>query len=579
MVAIAPHSDRKPNGDAASRLERLAAIAGEIGLDEVGAEASRFARRVAEGRFHVACIGQFKRGKSSLLDVLAGGAGLPTGVAPVTSALTVVRYGSDRRAIVHLDTGESRVISPGDLTAWVTEAGNPGNLKGVVATELFSPSPLLASGMCLVDTPGIGTVSSENDRTTQAFVPHVDAALVVLGADPPISADELSLVERIARQTPALIFVMSKADRTSGSERREAREFCRTVIEARLGRPVGDILEVSAVERRTGTGPARDWPVLVQRLTALAERAGTHLVDAAAERGLRVVGTRVLGEIAEREAALTRPVAESEARAEALKRSADDAERSLDDLSPLLTAEQGRLRRCFVARQGAFVARVVPATRAELAGMVRAAAAGSRSARWTAAHAAAQAVFQRVLETWHAEEQPVADAAYRGAMQRFVDLANALLARLAAEGRLPAAELPPALEAERGLRTRSRLRLTELLAVTARSPIRWLADALRPPRSFAAALERHALAYLEHLIVTNAARVTNALDAQVLESRHRLEHDLRDRIRDAHRVALRALERARNQQRLGAATVREEMGRLAAARDVVTGLLPPPDAR
>ncbi len=46
------------------------------------------------------------------------------------------------------------------------------------------PAPLLASGMCLVGTPSLGSVFAANDAVTRGFVPQVDAALVVIGAHP-----------------------------------------------------------------------------------------------------------------------------------------------------------------------------------------------------------------------------------------------------------------------------------------------------------------------------------------------------------------------------------------------------------
>src|SRR5205814_10332756 len=111
---------------------------------------------------------------------------------------------------------------------------------------------LLASGLCLVDTPGIGSAAVENTATTRAFVLHIDAALVVLGTDPPISGDELTLVEEVAQQTGELVFVLNKADRSSVTERNEARAFCEATLAARLARPVGRILEVSAAEQLAG---------------------------------------------------------------------------------------------------------------------------------------------------------------------------------------------------------------------------------------------------------------------------------------------------------------------------------------
>jgi hypothetical protein len=68
----------------------------------------------------------------------------------------------------------------------------------VAAVEIFHPAHWLSKGVCLVDTPGLGSVFLGNTEETRAFVPHVDAALVVLGVDPPIGADELVLVEEVA---------------------------------------------------------------------------------------------------------------------------------------------------------------------------------------------------------------------------------------------------------------------------------------------------------------------------------------------------------------------------------------------
>jgi hypothetical protein len=58
----------------------------------------------------------------------------------------------------------------------------------VDGAEVFVPSPLLSSGMCFVDTPGLGSVFTGNTATTQAFIPDIDAALVVVGGDPPLRA-------------------------------------------------------------------------------------------------------------------------------------------------------------------------------------------------------------------------------------------------------------------------------------------------------------------------------------------------------------------------------------------------------
>jgi ribosome biogenesis GTPase A len=70
--------------DGASRLLRLAELAQEPGAEPVVEEARELAARIAEGRFYVACVGQFKRGKSTLLNALVGHEVVPTGYVPVT---------------------------------------------------------------------------------------------------------------------------------------------------------------------------------------------------------------------------------------------------------------------------------------------------------------------------------------------------------------------------------------------------------------------------------------------------------------------------------------------------------------
>jgi hypothetical protein len=63
------------------------------------------------------------------------------------------------------------------LNEYVTKERNPENKMGVDGAEVFVPSPLLSSGMCFMDTPGLGSVFTGNTATTQAFIPNIDAAL------------------------------------------------------------------------------------------------------------------------------------------------------------------------------------------------------------------------------------------------------------------------------------------------------------------------------------------------------------------------------------------------------------------
>ena len=87
-----------------------------------------------------------------------------------------------------------------------------------------------------VDTPGIGLVFSGNTEATQDFIPQIDAAILVVGADPPISGEELALTEAVAANVDQILIVLNKIDRVSAAERQEASASATRVLETRLKR-------------------------------------------------------------------------------------------------------------------------------------------------------------------------------------------------------------------------------------------------------------------------------------------------------------------------------------------------------
>ena len=551
-------ADRSEQGTLAD-FERLAREAGAV---ELAGEAAAVAERLREGRFYVACVGQFKRGKSTLINALIGDAVLPVGVVPVTAAVTVVRFGERVAARVRFGERDWEDCDPRALATYVAEEQNPGNEKGVTGVEVFVPSALLATGMCLVDTPGIASISPAGTAATRAFVPHIDAALVVLGADPPISGDELGLVEEIARSVHELIVVLNKADRLADAERGEALRFTERVLTERLRRPVAPILQVSAVERLTGAPPPRDWDALVQRLEGLAVGSGATLVRAAQTRETKILRDALLFELdAEREA-LELPLEESRARVASLRSAIAGAERALEELGPRMTAVQERLARTFVEARDAFFQRAGPeadaALRARLDGVF--ASGGAQRARATAA---AIGVARECLERWRREQEPGVERLYREGMQRFAELLGEVHDRTTATPELARLSRP---EVATGVTARSRLVYTEMLTAAPVSAGARLLDALRSPRARRRAIGRHAAAYLERLLEVNSARVKNDFQERVRESRRRLEDELRRRLQDVATAAERAVEQARRARAAGAAAVRARLETLARLR-------------
>ena len=448
--------------DGASRLLRLVELAQELGAEPVAEEARELAARVSEGRFYVACVGQFKRGKSTLLNALVGHEVVPTGFVPVTAVPTVIRFGDVLHARIRMRDGSWQDVAMSDLKDYVTEELNPENRKHVDGAEVFVPSPLLSSGMCFVDTPGLGSVFTGNTATTQAFIPHIDAALVVVGADPPIAGEELVLVEAVGKQVQDLILVINKSDRTSDPERAAAAKFTRDILEKRLHRPMGEVFEVSAAERMENRGPLRDWEKLLASLQALVEDSGRNLVRAACDRGLQRLSEQLLAVISEDRDALQRPIEESERRIEMMKQTISEAERSMRELSFLFMAEQHRISDLFGDRHKQFFNSAWTESEAEFnSGLPSVPLGFGPHYRRRVMHLA-QEVSRRKIMPWLKPEQEEGERQYRAVALRFVEMGNNFLKKLADAGLSELTRMPHALDPEKGLPRAFELQFREI---------------------------------------------------------------------------------------------------------------------
>jgi small GTP-binding protein len=219
--------------------------------------------RVAEDRFNLVVLGEFKRGKSTLINALLRRNVLPTGVVPLTSVVTTIAGGDGDRLRVYFHDGREEEHPLSELAEFVTEARNPANRLGVELARVELEHDLLRAGLELVDTPGIGSIHSHNTEVARGFLPRVDAALCVLDAGQPLSQGERELFREAAERVPRLLLVINKIDHLDHADREVAVEFIRSALSDLLGPSEVELFAVSA-RRREGLAP------LLARLRKLA---------------------------------------------------------------------------------------------------------------------------------------------------------------------------------------------------------------------------------------------------------------------------------------------------------------------
>lgn len=202
----------------AAALEELATI------NESVAQLARAARirEVRDGllaqRFTLLVLGEFKRGKSTLVNRLLDTDVLPVGAAPTTAVLTRVTYGAEPAARLLMDDGSTREIDPSRLSEEITlvqsgEGTNQARHSGIARAEIALPSPFCRDGVDLVDSPGLGEHSTRTAVTYEAL-PAADAVIFVSDAGQLGNEDETFIRTRLATEAiDNVFFVINKWDR------------------------------------------------------------------------------------------------------------------------------------------------------------------------------------------------------------------------------------------------------------------------------------------------------------------------------------------------------------------------------
>lgn len=178
-------------------------------------EAAR--RRLADPEIRVLVVGEFKQGKSTLVNSLLGAAICPVDDDVATCVPTVVRRGDPPRAVAYFRgdgdaTPEPEPFDPDRIADFASEAGNVGNELGVERVEVELPGDLLASGLTLVDTPGVGGLGSKHGAMTLGVLPSADAVLLVSDASQEYTEPELAFLTKARDLCPNIVCVLTKID-------------------------------------------------------------------------------------------------------------------------------------------------------------------------------------------------------------------------------------------------------------------------------------------------------------------------------------------------------------------------------
>lgn len=321
--------DSEVLGDLLARVSDSLSGSGHTdGAARVDAARTRLARPATV----VCVVGEFKQGKSSLVNALIGREVCPVDDDIATSVITVVRHAENPSAVVRgRRDGEQTAhrIDLDEFTAHVTAAHSDDDLV-VDRVEIGVPSALLADGLALVDTPGMGGVGAGHAAATLAFLPFADGLIFVTDASQELTAAEIGFLRTARELCPAVMVAITKTDitphwtRIVDINRRRIEELGLDLAMV----PVSSTLRTEALATRDR--PLNDrsgYPELIEQLGTRVLQPAVADADARAHR--ETVG--VLDGVITAATAELKALDSPEAR-EALARDAADATARLEQL-------------------------------------------------------------------------------------------------------------------------------------------------------------------------------------------------------------------------------------------------------
>lgn len=192
-IAVARAAER---GDLVGRLETVAL-------------------RVRDPRRRIVVAGLGNQGKSQFVNALLNLNVCAVGDDTTTNVMVTLSHGLHPRAAAVLagpdggDTESTRVPVPFEELGATDQAMRA---RSVLRVEVEAPNQLLADGIVLVDTPGLGGHGSAGAAGVFGTIPTADAVLILTDASTELTAPELEFLRQVRELCPAVAVLLTKVD-------------------------------------------------------------------------------------------------------------------------------------------------------------------------------------------------------------------------------------------------------------------------------------------------------------------------------------------------------------------------------
>lgn len=178
-------------------LAQLKEYSESIGLEHTAHSIGETIEKITKEHFEVAIVGEFKRGKSTLINAMLGQEILPADVLPATATLNRVTYSEEPYVMVEYKNGESEKVDIDRLADYVTKLSYESEKKAETVRQatVHYDTDFCKNNVDIIDTPGLND-DEQMTNVTLSILPEIDAAVFVISANSPFSQFEKEFLEK-----------------------------------------------------------------------------------------------------------------------------------------------------------------------------------------------------------------------------------------------------------------------------------------------------------------------------------------------------------------------------------------------
>lgn len=220
--------------DVSTSLSELDGVCKKIALEKHSEELERINDRLKNHVFSVGIMGEFRRGKSTVINALLGQKVVPADIVPCSATLNYIRWDSEKNAEIHFKNGDVKTVPVDELSDYVTKITEESSkmAETVDHAVVHYPCSFCQNGVQIVDTPGL----NDDERMTaisEKVIPTLDAIIMVIVPDSPFSQSEAEFVRNkvMASDLGRIIFVVNKIDVVDEDDRDRLLASIKTKIQ------------------------------------------------------------------------------------------------------------------------------------------------------------------------------------------------------------------------------------------------------------------------------------------------------------------------------------------------------------